>query len=492
MSKLKISLRAGVYMSVIAAVTAQTWTAPLHANVESEMNSYYNDTGAASVNITGPTAYNSQAGGYYSGGSLYARFPQKNLQPINIQLPSAKGGCGGIDIFSGSFSFANSDQYVALAKSVINSAKGYVFKLAISALSGLIGAKLDDVQGIINAINSANINSCQAAQGLVNSAIDAADLGSTLRCQELTAQQGIGSDWSAAMQRCTSQSSRKQASDQAQASSDPDVQARAAFDTSVPRNLTWKMLKSNSEFNTRSNEFNEMMMNLIGTIVVKSGSGDAGGTIDYYGGDLDKIMQALIYGSASGDTQIFKCQGGYGEDECLDVRVGSVTITPQNSIKGLVLADLRSIRSRILNNQALTNGEKQLIQNTAVPVYKILLVAAAKGNAYLGDTDLENLADVVAIELVDRILSNAIQKLSNSHIASTNASTAEIDQWRAQFTHAGLKLAGTREQIAMRLNILESLIARSQVLESTLKNSLSSQMQASLGFARILRKPGVQ
>jgi conjugative transfer pilus assembly protein TraH len=157
-----------------------------------------------------------------------------------------------------------------------------------------------------------------------------------------------------------------------------------------------------------------------------------------------------------------------------------------------VLADLKSIRAKILNNTPLSNGEKQLIQNTAVPVYKILLVAAAKGNAYLGDTDLENLADIVAIEMVDRILSSAIQKLSNSKIASTNASTHEIDQWRSQFSQAGLKLSGTREQIAVRLDILQSLIARSQVLESTLKNSLSSQMQASLGFARVLRRPGVQ
>lgn len=492
MKRYKQALRSGVYATVIVAVTAPSWTSPLSANVEAEMSSYYNDMGSASVNVNGPTAYQSQAGGYYSGGSLYARFPQKNLQPLNIQLPSAKGGCGGIDIFTGSFSFANSDQYVALAKSVINSAKGYVFKLAISALSGLIGAKLDDVQGIINAINSANINSCQAAQGLVNRAIDAADLGETLGCQELTAQQGLSSDWSAAMQRCTTPSSRRQASQQAASSSDPDVKARSGFDTSKPHNMTWKMLKSNGEFRDRSDQFNEMMMNMIGTIVVAEGTGDAGNTISYYGGDLDKIMQAFIYGSGGGNLEIHGCQGGYGEDECLKLTPKNVDIRAENSIKGLVLADLKSIRSKILNNTPLSSGEKQLIQNTAVPVYKILLVAAAKGNAYLGDTDLENLADIVAIEMVDRILSSAIQKLSNSKIASTNASTHEIDQWRAQFSQAGLKLSGTREQIAVRLDILQSLIARSQVLEATLKNSLSSQMQASLGFARILRSPGVQ
>lgn len=492
MSRLKSSLRAGVYLSVVAAVTAQSWTAPLRASVESEMNSYYTDTGAASVNITGPTAYNSQAGGYYSGGSLYSRFPQKNLQPINIQLPSAKAGCGGIDIFSGSFSFANSDQYVALAKSVINSAKGYVFKLAISALSGLIGAKLDDVQGIINAINSANINSCQAAQGLVNSAINAADLSATLTCQSQTNKLGITEDWSAAMQRCTSQASRKDATQQAQSSSDPDAKALSAFDTGLPRNLTWKMLKSNGEFSSRSDQWNEMMMNMIGTIVVSAGAGDDGNSVRYYGGDLDKIMQALIYGSGSGDIEIYGCQGGYGEDQCLTLTRKNISINSSNSFKGLVLADLRSIKSRILNNQELTNGEKQLIQNTSIPIYKILVVSAAKGGSYLGDTDLDQLADVVAIELVDRILSNASQKLNNSEIASTNASTQEIDQWRAQFNQAGLKLSGTRQQIAMRLDILQSLVTRSQVLESTLKNTLSSQMQASLGFARILRKPGVQ
>ncbi|MEE4209040.1 MAG: conjugal transfer protein TraH, partial [Parvularcula sp.] len=79
---------------------------PAMASVEGEMNSYFNSSGAA-ANVTGPSAFDGQAAGYYSGGSLWTRFPTKQINPVNLQLPRASGGCGGIDLFGGSFSFIN-------------------------------------------------------------------------------------------------------------------------------------------------------------------------------------------------------------------------------------------------------------------------------------------------------------------------------------------------------------------------------------------------
>lgn len=83
----------------ITVLAAMSWAAtPALADVNSEMNSFFNSAGAA-ANVTGPTAFDGQAAGYYSGGSLWTRFPTKTINPINIQLPKASGGCGGIDLF---------------------------------------------------------------------------------------------------------------------------------------------------------------------------------------------------------------------------------------------------------------------------------------------------------------------------------------------------------------------------------------------------------
>ena len=79
--------------SMILAIGGLVAT-PAMADVQGEMNSYFNKSGAA-ANVTGPTAFQGQSAGYYSGGSLWSRFPQKSINPVSVALPSARGGCGG-------------------------------------------------------------------------------------------------------------------------------------------------------------------------------------------------------------------------------------------------------------------------------------------------------------------------------------------------------------------------------------------------------------
>ncbi len=48
--------------------------------------------------------------------------------------PSFSAGCGGIDLFGGSFSFINMNQFVDLMRAVASNAAGYAFQLAINAM----------------------------------------------------------------------------------------------------------------------------------------------------------------------------------------------------------------------------------------------------------------------------------------------------------------------------------------------------------------------
>ena len=104
----------------------------------------------------------------YTGGSLFMRAPGKNYPLVNAQLPSLKAGCGGIDLFGGSFSFINKAQFVSLLQNIGANAVGYAFKLALHSISPDIDKLLTELQDQINKIDSMNINSCEAAQSLVN------------------------------------------------------------------------------------------------------------------------------------------------------------------------------------------------------------------------------------------------------------------------------------------------------------------------------------
>src|SRR5262245_1762640 len=77
------------------------------------------------ANVTGPGAYRGQTMGLLTGGSMFVRAPQRTYQLASVAGPNLKAGCGGIDLFAGSFSFINEAQFVALLKNIGQNALGY-------------------------------------------------------------------------------------------------------------------------------------------------------------------------------------------------------------------------------------------------------------------------------------------------------------------------------------------------------------------------------
>lgn len=138
------------------------FAARARAGVNAELNSFFNDMGGA-ANVTGPSAYQGQSAGYYTGGSLWTRFPQQSVNPVNLQLPNVKAGCGGIDLFGGSFSFINSDELIALLKATASNALGFAFMLAIKSISPQIASTLEDLSQKVQQLNQFNMNSCEMA-----------------------------------------------------------------------------------------------------------------------------------------------------------------------------------------------------------------------------------------------------------------------------------------------------------------------------------------
>jgi conjugative transfer pilus assembly protein TraH len=67
-------------------------------------------------------------------------------------------GCGGIDLFAGSFSFINEAQFVALLKNIGQNALGYFFQLALKSMAPEIAVTLEWLQDQAQKINALNVN----------------------------------------------------------------------------------------------------------------------------------------------------------------------------------------------------------------------------------------------------------------------------------------------------------------------------------------------
>ena len=192
-SPLRVILRRTAAAIAVLGAASMVPVDIARADGAGQMNSFFQDAGGA-ANVTGPSAYQGQTAGYYSMGNVWTRFPQRTTNLGNLQLPSARAGCGGIDLFAGSFSFINASEIVAMLKAVANNAVGFAFKLAIDTVCPECSKVMDEFAQKAQMMNALNISSCEAAQALVGSVWPKGDLADKAICEAIGNSDGIFSN----------------------------------------------------------------------------------------------------------------------------------------------------------------------------------------------------------------------------------------------------------------------------------------------------------
>lgn len=122
-------MRALPLLGKAALAAALTMAEPLcaEAGIGEEMNRMFGDM----TNVSEPGVYETQRRGVIAGGSVRNRSKIMTENPVSLTLPSVRAGCGGIDLFGGSLSFINGDQFIELLRSIASNAKGYAFQIAL-------------------------------------------------------------------------------------------------------------------------------------------------------------------------------------------------------------------------------------------------------------------------------------------------------------------------------------------------------------------------
>ncbi len=467
--------------SVACLAAASFAASPALAGVESEMNSFFNSSGAA-ANVTGPTAFDGQAAGYYSGGSLWTRFPTKTINPVNIQLPKASGGCGGIDLFGGSFSFINTDEIVATLKATANNAIGFAFQLAIDSISAQIGGVMKDMSHKIQQMNEFNMSSCQFAQQAVGAIWPKMGGASATICQNIGRSTGFFSDEAKARHDCQDQSTRTSVTG---GSSDPQA------DLIKSKNYTWNALMGRSA-TAPSTEYAEWLMTMVGTIIYIAPQSDSvPGTFKYISPASWDTYTALLDGTAASPTKIYSCGGSTAADGCLDPQPQNLTISTGMAYKNRVKAMMVSMGGKIRTNGTLSADEVNLLGMSSIPLYKILVVNEAS-HFGLGRGDLDSLSEIVAVDVLMAQIDRMLDDVARAQTGFDAPEQANFNAWRSQVNDVREKLSDKSRQLEGKLSNTYRIVERTQMLEATLKNTMSPQMSASLKFGRGLSAQGLR
>jgi len=104
------------------------------------------------------------------GGSFELRAPMTAVNLVAFDPPRLDAGCGGIDMYGGSFSFINSQQLVQIFRAVAANAVGLAFKAAIMAISPGLDKLMTEFQTVMQDMNKLAKNTCAMAHLVVDPA----------------------------------------------------------------------------------------------------------------------------------------------------------------------------------------------------------------------------------------------------------------------------------------------------------------------------------
>jgi conjugative transfer pilus assembly protein TraH len=267
------------------------------------------------TNATEPTAYLGQRRGVLSGGSLAVRNRVMNPNLISVVPPHFRGGCGGIDLFMGSFSFISADEFMQMLRAIAANAPGYFFQLALDAYCPDCMNQMARLSHTMRELTSDLGNSCEMAQRLVNATVPASWHDSANQEAGLIAQ-GIGAvtDALAGLRPPAGQPSPQQLAQQ----NDPDTTRRV-----LKGNVVWRSLKSRQVggwFAHGDDRLLEAIMSLTGTVIV--GDIPDGGT-EFAIQEKEPLLDLpdLLLGSGRDGQRpvnVWSCGGDVDPDGCLN------------------------------------------------------------------------------------------------------------------------------------------------------------------------------
>ena len=463
--------RAGAALAALLAA-ALVWSAvPAHADVLSEMQSFWQGT---VTNVTGPTAFDGQASGHWTLGNLYMRAPVRSEQIATVNLPSFRAGCGGIDAFAGAFSFIDSDQLVAFARSVAQNAAGFAFELALETISPVIAETMSKLRALAQWVNAQNLNSCETAQALVGAAWSKNDRASAAICAAIGTSQGIFSDYAAAKHGCGADGKRN--------STLASASGEVAEQVPVNVNYAWKAVRASS-FLSGDTDLAEFAMAVTGTMIVTAptSDGDASGPririLEPLALDR-RITEVLMEGG--GDLPVYRCDE---TSRCLNPALGRLTIPAGGGFRNRVATLLRDLVDAVRADTAPAPAALGLVNLTALPVYRVANVAAAYRGAVV-DQEMAALAEAVALDVLHVWLSDLHRTVEERAGALDIADGEQMQRWREGLRSNRAALARHRNEGLRRFNTALGVIEKLRLIETELAGALSADLRAALAFSR--------
>ena len=442
-----------------AIIMLCVFTHAASANVSGDLDAFMDGIGYAS-NTTRPQAFQSQAAGFYGGGSVYARNPVHQYQLVSLDMPDYRAGCAGIDLYAGSLSYISGDKLKDLGRQVMTNSGAYAVDVMLATTVPALKQVRDFLQATVQKVNQMSVNSCEAAQTLVGGIYPKTAASQEKIChdQYRMGNTGAGHDYVAARMACAGDGFKNTME---KAATDPKQKEQVVLN----KNIVWSLIRDKS-FLGSDTELAEMVMSLTGTLII-----DKEGHVTNVPSlaSSQSLIQALI-GSTNAGAHTAKIWHCGDEKNCLTVSLADVNIPEGKSLSGRVRTMIGSLNQKLKDDAILTDTEVNFLAMTPLPVLKFLSVL---NNAQYGDAavDMEEYSTLIAQDMMQQYLSELFEAVNNALLGSA-LNEDLLKDVRQRIDSASAKISALDPQVSRKLTEKLALINNMVRVERQLAASL--------------------
>lgn len=470
MKFLPLTLTAAVVLTFSSATSAQS--------LNSAAQRMFDDLGAVG-NVTAPQAFHGQTLSTYTGGSVFIRSPTKTYSLGAVNLPYVRSGCGGIDLFGGSFSHISSDEFKAMLKNITSALPSVIFQMMLKSVEPVFATTVEWFKNVESFVNRANINSCEAATSLAGSLMDQAGFDSVKFCERAAgAASTIGIDAEAARDRC--RKAHNVNSTLNTAASDPNLKEAIPFSG----NLVWAALKKLNHLDDRERE---LIMSITGTTIYarpvdgQSEPRPIAPTVT----TITDVLYGNVEGGAALPTdhvrvKLLRC----ANSDCTNV---TETHETMQSLTARVRELMTSLSNKIaLGSEKPSPEEINFVNRVPAPVYRLLSSSNAINNPAIAESKISQYAQYVAVEFAHGLLARAARMGLGTAQFNVRLNEQQIAQLNIHRGNADVLLRTLESERAVAENRQQTMQLIGEDidrLDRSLRAAMPQQVADLLGYA---------
>lgn len=281
----------------------------------------------------------------FAGGNISLRSPGRGFEIAQFARPKIDAGCGGIDIFFGSFSFINGAQFEQMIRSIAANATGYAIKMAISGMCDPCSNILDELEGAVRDLNALAKNTCSISMASFQETMGKLEE----RGRKIGEQLSISANRTADNAAATNKSQSEKKAETAKGGDAQTAQSNPVLGNLVMRAARETMGAGNNTLNSFMSEqqMTELVQSVFGTIIMEGvpegadtcAPGTAAERCEVPPRELastvqhwDKLLRPRI--ASPNGVAIWKCINY--SDGCTKVRTGTMTLNEWGGVDDVV------------------------------------------------------------------------------------------------------------------------------------------------------------